>query len=174
MRETTGRQERAFEEFVRDERARLLSLATALTAGDVHLAEDLVQSTLTRLYLSWRRMHKENPRAYARRALVNGFIDHRRRRFTKHERPVAVPPDVNEAATPSAVMDPVLMEALRELPPGMRAAVVLRHVYDLSVDEASHALGCTPGTVKSQTARGLDRLRDRLTCLATTHEGEQR
>ena len=44
----------------------------------------------------------------------------------------------------------------------MRAAVVLRHVEGLSVSEAASVMACSEGTVKSQTARGLDKLRDQL------------
>lgn len=175
MRDGSSRQrERAFEEFVRGQRAQLLSFATALTAGDVHLAEDLVQTTLTRVYLSWRRAHKGHPQAYARRTLLNCFLDHRRRRFVKRERVVAQPPDTEAWETGSSELDPALMKALAQLPPGMRAAVVLRHVYDLSVDEAAHVLACSAGTVKSQTARGLEKLRAQLECLPTTLEGDKR
>ena len=69
-------------------------------------------------------------------------------------------------------LDAELLAALGSLPPRMRAAVVLRHVHDLSVDDTAHALGCSVGTVKSQTARGLDKLRAALA--VPTLEGEHR
>lgn len=150
-----------FEDFVRRRRRTLLTTATALTAGDAFLAEDLVQGTLVRLYLAWRRARSGNVDAYARRVLVNAFIDHRRRPFVRREQVVAAPPD--SPAPGDADLDHTrLLAALAALPPRMRAAVVLRHVDDLSVEDAAAALGCSTGTVKSQTARALAKLRDAL------------
>jgi len=150
-----------FEMFVRGRRSHLVGTATALTAGDTFLAEDLVQGTLVRLYLAWGRARSGNVEAYARRVLVNAFIDHRRRPFVRRERAVASLPDA--AARRSADTDDThLLAALATLPPRMRAAVVLRHVEDLSVEDAATALGCSTGTVKSQTARGIAKLRDAL------------
>jgi len=151
-----------FEAFVRDRRARLVGTATALTAGDAFLAEDLVQGTLVRLYLAWGRARSGNVEAYARRVLVNAFIDHRRRPFVRRERTVAALPDAASVAVDRDFDDAQLFNALAELPPRMRAAVVLRHVEDLSVEDAAATLGCTPGTVKSQTARALAKLRESL------------
>jgi RNA polymerase sigma-70 factor (sigma-E family) len=150
-----------FEKFVQRRRSHLVGTASALTAGDAFLAEDLVQGTLVRLYLAWGKARSGNVEAYARRVLVNAFIDHRRRPFVRRERAVASLPDT---ATPrSATADDAhLLAALAALPPRMRAAVVLRHVEDLSVEDAAAALGCSTGTVKSQTARGLAKLRDTL------------
>jgi DNA-directed RNA polymerase specialized sigma24 family protein len=45
------------------------------------------------------------------------------------------------------------------LPPRQRAVLVLRYYCDLNVDQSAHALGCTPGTIKSQTAKALASLR---------------
>ena len=151
-----------FEAFVRHRRARLVGTATALTAGDAVLAEDLVQGTLVRLYLAWGRARSGNVEAYARRVLVNAFIDHRRRPFVRRERTVAALPDAASVAVDRDFGDAQLFNALAELPPRMRAAVVLRHVEDLSVEDAAATLGCTPGTVKSQTARALAKLRESL------------
>ena len=67
---------------------------------------------------------------------------------------------------------PSCVAALGSLPPKMRAAVVLRHVHDLSVDDTAEALGCSVGTVKSQTSRGLEKLRDALA--VPTLEGDHR
>jgi RNA polymerase sigma-70 factor (sigma-E family) len=150
-----------FEKLVRRRRGHLVGTATALTAGDAFLAEDLVQGTLVRLYLAWGRARSGNVEAYARRVLVNAFIDHRRRPFVRRERAVASLPDA--AAPRSANADDThLLAALAALPPRMRAAVVLRHVEDLSVEDAAAALGCSTGTVKSQTSRGIAKLRDAL------------
>jgi RNA polymerase sigma-70 factor (sigma-E family) len=160
-----------FEEFVRRSRGELLATATTLTAGDRHLAEDLTQTALVRLYLAWGRARDTRVEAYARRVLVNCFLDHRRRPWVSRERSVDVLPDT--AGLDVADLDGELVAALRELPPRMRAAVVLRHVEDRSVEEVADALGCSIGTVKSQTARGLNKLRDHFqnpACVGGVHD----
>ncbi|GIE78601.1 RNA polymerase sigma24 factor [Actinoplanes philippinensis] len=151
-----------------DRRLNLLRTAALLAAGDTHLAEDLVQATLIKVYANWATFQKAgNPDAYLRKALVNALIDERRRIWRRREQPVAELPD-QEAATPSgSAGGDAVRQALRELPPRMRAAVVLRYFHDLDVAETAHALGCSEGNVKSQTARGLDRLR------AVLHEQQQ-
>jgi RNA polymerase sigma-70 factor (sigma-E family) len=150
-----------FESFVRRRRGHLVGTATVLTAGDAFLAEDLVQGTLVRLYLAWGRASSGNVDAYARRVLVNAFIDHRRRPFVRREHAVESLPETAQAAG-AELDDTDLLSALAALPPRMRAAVVLRHVEDLSVEDVAAALGCSTGTVKSQTARGITKLRDAL------------
>ena len=137
----------------------MVATATALAGGDRHLAEDLTQSALVRLYLAWGRARGEHTSAYARRVLVNCFLDHRRRAWVSRERTVEAVPDV---AGVELGHDLELLTALRLLPPRMRAAVVLRHVEDRSVEDVADALGCSVGTVKSQTARGLAKLRAHL------------
>lgn len=149
-----------FHSFVLARRAGLVRTATLLTAGDPHLAEDLVQSTLTKLYVGWPSFRRaDNPEGYVRRALVNALTDERRRLWRKRERPVADLPDRPHPEHGEAWGTESLRKALRELPPRMRAAVVFRYFYDLGVAETADALGCSEGTVKSQTARALDRLR---------------
>jgi RNA polymerase sigma-70 factor (sigma-E family) len=156
------RDESEFEEFVRTRRAALLRSARNLTAGDEHLAEDLVQSTIVRIYLAWGRVKdRDRVDAYARRVLLNCFLDHRRRPFVSRERTTDAIPDL-EATSRTGVIDHELLAALQTIPPRMRAALVLRHVEDLSVEETATLLGCSVGTVKSQTARGLQKLRQAL------------
>lgn len=148
-----------FHEFVADRRGRLLHTARLLTAGDMFLAEDLVQTALTKLYVSWSAFRRaDNPDGYVRRVLVNALTDERKRIWRRFERPVAQLPDLSG---PDAMRDsdPELARALGELPPRMRAAVVFRFFYELDVAETAEALGCSAGTVKSQTARALDKLR---------------
>jgi len=149
-----------FAEFVRARRGHLVATARLLTAGDVHQAEDLVQTALLNVYLRWSKV-QTNPAAYARRAVVNCFIDHQRKPAMRREQLTDEPPDLRAPPDP-ADLDPGLVAALADLSPRMRAAVVLRHVQDLSVAEVAEILDCDPGTVKSQTARGLDKLRARL------------
>jgi RNA polymerase sigma-70 factor (sigma-E family) len=159
----TPDKEMLFETFVRLRRGDLLIAAIALAAGDRHLAEDLVQTTLVRLYLRWPRLQQDNVMAYARRSLVNGLLDHRRRSFIRHESTVSELPEQATASDEGSGMDADLMTALAALPPRMRATIVFRFVDGLSVEETAAALGCSPGTVKSQSARALEKLRDSLT-----------
>ncbi|HVX22140.1 MAG TPA: SigE family RNA polymerase sigma factor [Acidimicrobiales bacterium] len=156
-----------FREFVRRQRPALLRTSRALAGGDPHLAEDLVQTCLVKLYLAWPRVRSTRVDRYARRVLVNALIDEKRGPFHRREQVWAEPPDSAAADVAAARAEQAsgrdeLLAALGRLPAGMRAAVVLRHVDGLSTDEAAHALRCSPGTVKSQTARGLARLRELL------------
>jgi RNA polymerase sigma-70 factor (sigma-E family) len=152
-----------FHDFVLARRSGLVRTATLLTAGDAHLAEDLVQSTLTKLYVGWPAFRRaDNPDGYVRRALVNALTDERRRMWRRRERPVADLPDRALPFGDDVQGSERLRQALKELPPRMRAAVVFRYFYDLGVAETADALDCAEGTVKSQTARALDRLRDAL------------
>jgi RNA polymerase sigma-70 factor (sigma-E family) len=155
-----------FHEFVAERRGRLLHTARLLTAGDRYLAEDLVQTALTKLYVSWAAFRRaDNPDGYLRRVLVNALTDERKRIWRRFERTVAELPDQAGAAA-QRENDPELARALRELPPKMRAAVVFRFLDDLDVAETAAALGCSTGTVKSQTARGLEKLRAALSSSA--------
>jgi RNA polymerase sigma-70 factor (sigma-E family) len=154
-----SRREDEFLAFALDRRASLLRTSTALTGGDLHLAEDLVQKCLIKLYISWTRIRAMHLDSYARRALVNALIDEKRTAFHRHEQAWAEPPDVARPELENDALSGNILWALGQLAPRMRAAVVLRHVDGLSTEETAHALRCSAGTVKSQTARGLERLR---------------
>jgi RNA polymerase sigma-70 factor (sigma-E family) len=160
-----SRRDDEFSEFARANRAELLRSACLLTAGDVHLAEDLVQITLARMYVAWPRVSSSgNALGYAWRILVNVHIDETRRPRWRRERSVGEVPDVPATEPPSDSADAeAVRAALAGLPPRMRAAVVLRHWMDLSVGETASLLGCSEGTVKSQTAKAAMRLRALLT-----------
>lgn len=131
--------------------------------GDRHLADDLTQTALAKLYVAWPRLGREvNVDAYARKVVLRTAMDEVRRSFRKRETVVAELPPVS--VPPAAVEDVVdVRAALVRLPPGQRAAVVLRYCADLSVAETSERLGCAEGTVKSQAAKGLAALREILT-----------
>ncbi len=160
---STTERERQFHDFVAERRGHLLHTAKLLTAGDPFLAEDLVQTALTKLYVSWDAFRRAaNPEGYVRRALVNALLDERGRRWRWFERPVADLPEQPVEPAGPAGGDPELAYALRQLPPRMRAAVVFRFYYDLDVAETADALSCSAGTVKSQTARALGKLRAAL------------
>lgn len=153
-----------FRAYVHARRSDLVRTATLLTAGDGHLAEDIVQATLTRLYVSWPLFQKAtNPDGYARRALANALMDEHRRPWRRRERASADVPDLRVVpGDQGTARTEALNDALRELPPRMRAAVVYRYFHDMSVADTADALTCSEGTVKSQTARALDRLRSVL------------
>ena len=151
-----------FVEFVTAQRTALVRMARLLTAGDDALAEDLVQTTLTRLYLHWPRVRRAgNPVGYARTSLTHAFVDEQRRAYKRRELTTDV---VNDRATHDDDRDlpQLVLAALAQLAPRQRAVVVLRHFLDLDVAETARMLGCTTGTVKSQNAKALDRLRSVL------------
>jgi len=148
-----------FDEFVRGRSAALLRSAYLLTT-DRQEAEDLLQDVLERLYLKWRRIDGE-PEAYARRILTNQAINRWRRRSRRvRETPLYEQSGepVDDHADAVAVRGAVL-PALRALPVRQRAAVVLRYLDDLSEAETARIMGCSVGTVKSHTSRGLAQLR---------------
>jgi RNA polymerase sigma-70 factor (sigma-E family) len=149
--------DREFTEFVTARRAALVRTATLLVSGDSAKAEDVVQTALTRLYLAWPRVRPDTAEAYARRCVVNAATDEHRSLFHRREQ---VRAELPEVAVPPSPDEAVVLSLLATLPSGMRAAVVLRHVEGLSVAETAHAMRCSEGNVKSQSARGLQRLRD--------------
>jgi RNA polymerase sigma-70 factor (sigma-E family) len=162
MGESDRAREDQFRAYVLQSRGSLLRTATLLASGNAHQAEDLVQTVLLRMYVSWPRIRSDTRDAYARKMLVNAHIDDRRKPFARHEQNHAEVPDVAVEAAPPSDTEAAVFRALAELPPRMRAAVILRHLHDASVAETADALGCSEGTVKSQTARGLAQLRATL------------
>jgi RNA polymerase sigma-70 factor (sigma-E family) len=161
----SARHDDEFSAFVSARRVHLLRSACLLTAGDTHRAEDLVQTALARLYVAWPRARRSgNQLGYVWRIIVNSHLDEVRLARWRRERSVAEPPEgprpLLDDPWPGVVDGDAVRAALGTLPPGMRAAVVLRHWCDLSVDETADLLGCSPGTVKSQTAKATARLRE--------------
>jgi RNA polymerase sigma-70 factor (sigma-E family) len=148
-----------FRAWVEDRRGDLLRTAIFLAAGDRWAAEDLVQTTLMRVYVAWPRVRADAVEAYARRSLLNALIDHRRLAATRRELSRVELPETAVSDPPPIDTRSAVFDALAQLPVRMRAAVVMRHLLDLSVEETAEALRCRQGTVKSQTARGLDQLR---------------
>jgi RNA polymerase sigma-70 factor (sigma-E family) len=142
-------------------RAALVRVAALLVSGDMAKAEDVVQTALTRLYLAWPRVRSGTAGAYARRCVVNAATDDRRSLFSRREQVSAQLPDF-AAADPRRGDAAAMVALLATLPAGMRAAVVLRYVEGLSIAEAADAMGCSEGNVKSQSARGLGRLREAM------------
>ncbi|GAA0962950.1 SigE family RNA polymerase sigma factor [Kribbella koreensis] len=151
-----------FSEYVGQRRTQLRRIAYLL-CGDVHKAEDLVQTALLKLYVAWPKVRRAgNVDAYARRTLVNSGIDESRRPW-RREAPGLDGVDVLMDEDFGVEDRRVLIEALASLPIGQRQVVVLRYFVGLSVEETAADLHCKPGTVKSQCSRALARLNDLLT-----------
>ncbi|NUR61572.1 MAG: SigE family RNA polymerase sigma factor [Catenulispora sp.] len=164
--------EPGFVEFVAARSAALFRTAV-LIVGDRHAAEDLVQSALERAYRHWGRVSAmDAPEAYVRRILANLAMDHFR---AAGRRPVelleydgAAPdvyPDVDE--------HDAVIRILRELPPRMRTVLVLRYFDDLTETQVAEVLGITVGTVKSQGARALAKLREAMAPQEAAEQAEQ-
>jgi RNA polymerase sigma-70 factor (sigma-E family) len=133
-----------------------------LFCHDWHTADDLVSITIGKLYRHWHRVKDaEHLDAYVRKILVRTWLDEKIRPWRREE-PTGDLPEARVEPSQAIVERAGLLELLAGLPPGRRAAVVLRLYCDLSVDETAEILGCSAGTVKSQTARGLDTLRLRM------------
>jgi len=153
-----------FREFIGN-RASLLHQSAYLLCGDWHLAHDLVQDTLVKAYQHWPRVRQaDSPDAYVRRILLNEA----RNRWRRRERviPVSRFPEEREPVAPDTADDVAsragLLEALLALPLRQRATVVLRYLEGMSERETAAVLGCSEGTVKSQSARALGTLRSFL------------
>ena len=135
-----------------------------LLCGDTHRADDIVQATLTALYVQWKRVTAaDNVDGYVHKILIRRYLDERRLRWAR-VRLGDTPAHVVsvEAAERGIVERDELITALRALPKGQRAVVVLRYFGDLSVEATAEALKCSVGNVKSQCARGLATLRATL------------
>lgn len=131
-----------------------------LMCGDWDRAADITQEALVRVYLAWPRLDPDRDiPAYARRTAVRIAIDQSRKRSSREAPTLALVDGPVADFTGQLVDRALLMAALADLPARQRACVVLRYYDDLSVESVAEALGCRTGTVKSQTARGLEALR---------------
>jgi RNA polymerase sigma-70 factor (sigma-E family) len=131
-----------------------------LLCRDWHLAEDLTQTALARLYVVWARIDwSYSPEAYVRRILYREFLRHRGRRQAR-DVITATPPDGGTEASPDLRM--TMLDALSHLPPRDRAIIVLRYWEDQSIETVAETLGVKTGVVKSQCMRSLAKLRTLL------------
>lgn len=165
----TGSEE--FDSFVRGRSPALLRSAYLLT-GDQHLAEDLVQSALARTHRSWRRLHDSgNAEAYTRRVMYHLQVSWWRRGRVAETYPGDLPEPRRREGDPLAGTDLrlILRTALLRLSGKQRAVLVLRFFEDRSEPETAELLGVSVGTVKSQTAKALARLRVVAPDLADLH-----
>ncbi len=136
--------------------------AAWLLTGDGHLAEDLVQSALAKAWPKWERITPDGHEAYVRRILFTTYAAWWRRRWNG-ERPTDELPEVGVSDETDALdRRHALVSALTQLPRGQRAVVVLRWFEDLTEAQTAEVLGCSVGTVKSQSARAMTRLRSLL------------
>ncbi|MEZ0094393.1 SigE family RNA polymerase sigma factor [Streptacidiphilus sp. EB129] len=149
-----------FQAFAVGRGGQLFRTAFLLTAGDSHLAEDLVQETLGRMFARWGRVRLDNPSGYAHTVLVNVFISQRRKR-SSGELPTGVLSEraVGAAEDEDPALRVTLLAALRQLAPQDRAVLVLRYWEDRSVEETAAALRLTSTAVRSRSSRALQRLR---------------
>jgi RNA polymerase sigma-70 factor (sigma-E family) len=155
-----NRPEEEYREFVAG-RAAPLHRTAYLLCGDWHLANDLVQETLAKVFRHWRKVQRaENPNSYVHRMLINET-----NRYWQRHRTAAQPVDVAEhdMAVPDRSDEIVartdLLRALLSLPVRQRATVVLRYLVGMSERDTATALKCSVGTVKSQNFRALNSLK---------------
>lgn len=144
-----------------------LRRAAYLYCRDWHTADDLVGTTLTKLYQHWRRAQQaENLDAYVHGIMVHAWLDERRRPWRRElavaelPEPLSPPRSTGYPGEPGGGDTSGLLDLLATLPARRRACLVLRFYCDLSVEQTARILDVSPGTVKSQTARGLETLRE--------------
>lgn len=149
---------RDFAEFAAARSRVLIRVAYVLT-GDQHAAEDLLQTALTKAAARWGRIHTA-PEAYVRQVMYREQVSRWRRRARHRETTMADLPD-QAAAAPDVSAETWLsmQEALRALPAGKRAVLVLRYLEDLPEAQVASILGCSVGTVRSQTHKAVTQLR---------------
>ncbi|MEV6605199.1 SigE family RNA polymerase sigma factor [Kutzneria sp. NPDC051319] len=149
----------AFAQFV-TAKADGLQRTAYLLCGDWHRAEDLTQVTFTKLYRQWHRLTDLGALdGYARKVLVRAFLSERRLGWFRREHVTAEHADQPEQGGDRPEDRLMLLAALRRVPAGQRAVLVLRYWEDMSVEDTARLLECSEGTVKSQAARGLQTLR---------------
>jgi RNA polymerase sigma-70 factor (sigma-E family) len=150
-----------FDDFVRDRSAPMLRSAWLLAGGDWALAEDLVQTALGEAWRHWDRVSvMEAPEAYAHKIMVNTFLRWRGRRWSGEVASAVLPEPAADAGVFGRVDErETLRRALRELTARQRAVIMLRYFEDRSEAETARIMGCSAGTVKSQAAKALARLR---------------
>jgi RNA polymerase sigma-70 factor (sigma-E family) len=150
-----------FSDFVRTKSRGLLRTAWLLT-GDTASAEDLVQTALAHTWVRWDRIaSKAAAETYVQRVMMTIFLGWRRRRWTGEVAAgdiFGVAADVDPAD--QLALHHTLLSAVRALPPHQRAVVALRYFSDLSEQATADILGCSVGTVKSQSSRAMRALRE--------------
>lgn len=153
----------AFRAFVAARSPALLRTACLLVGGDWALAEDLLQTALTKTYLSWHRIADRGAvEAYVRTTLATTATSWWRRKWHGERSTGELPEGIGPDGSVLADERDALWRHVRRLPPRQRAVLVLRFYEDLSEAETARMLGVSPGTVKSSTSRALTALRTAL------------
>jgi RNA polymerase sigma-70 factor (sigma-E family) len=169
MSGSVGLADQRFAEFFRIRRASA-ARAAYLLVGDKHAAEELAQEGMVRLYAAWPRLRSEEAAvAYLNKTMFREYLRAKNRHRTTGDdflpdRPAPVVGDKELR------MD--LARLLETLPSRQRATIVLRYYLDLPVDEVARVLGCTTGTVKSQTSKALASL-ERVTRVESWNAGDE-
>ncbi|GAA2749734.1 MULTISPECIES: SigE family RNA polymerase sigma factor [Kitasatospora] len=160
-------EEDGFQEFAAARYGHLYRSACLLTSGDTHLAEDLVQEALVRMYAVWSRTtwlgiaggrRIANPSAYAHSVLVRQFLTHRRRRSST-ERPIGELPDLAADPADDSDLRVVLLRGLAQLSDRDRAVLVLRYWEDRSIEETAEIMRASSTSVRTRSYRALGRMR---------------
>lgn len=158
-------EETAYREYVTS-RMEVMRRTAYLLCRDWHTADDLVSITIAKLYRHWSRVGTAaSLDAYVRKVLLRTWLDEKRRPWRRSEQTAAeLPERLDEARGPGDSPErlwakDLVHQGLLRLPPRQRAVLVLRYFDDLSVAETAEVMSCSEGTVKSQTARGLEALR---------------
>ena len=160
---------REFTDFVTARTPSLLRLAYVLT-GDRFAAEDLLQNALTRTAGRWRHI-RDNPEAYVRKAMYHEQVSRwRSPRWGRESVQAGLPERGGLDPADEVDLKLSLRRALRLLAPRQRAVLVLRYFEDLPETEVAQVMGCSVGTVRSQTAKALTRLRAAVPTLAAFFE----
>jgi len=134
-----------------------------LLCGDWHRADDHAQAAFVALHRHWRRIRDHAALdAWMRRTLVRSVVDESRRPWRRERFTDVVEAGVVASGSDAAATRHVLVDGLRSVPPRQRAVLVLRYLEGLDVARTAAALGCSEGTVKSQTSHGLAALRAAL------------
>lgn len=168
------REDEQFDAFMTASWSSLYRTAVLMT-GDTHLAEDMLQNAMGKVYKSWHRVSRvEHPRSYARAILANEVSTWWRRQSSSELPVEAWPESTSAPGVDDQVVNADLMwQALSILPARQRAVVVLRYYEDLSGAEIASVLGITEGAVKSHTHRALRALENALTAGAANERGAQ-
>ena len=161
-----------FDDFVAARSGRLLRTAYLLTR-DHALAEDLLQTSLTKAWFAWSRIDGD-PEPYVRKVLVNTYSSWWRRRWNDEHATEELPESEHHDHAGEVTTQADLWAALGRLPRRQRAVVVLRYFEDLTEVETARVLACSVGTVKSQTSKAFAKLRIDPSLVATAPEGGTR
>lgn len=162
MSAKTAARDAEFTAYLHARQPQLLRTAYLLT-GDRHQAEDVLQTSLAKLYLAWDKVRdRDSVDAYVRRIMVNENNSLWRRGWKKREFATEVLPDREFRDEYDEGLSGAMWDVVQTLPKKARAVVVLRYYEQLTEAETADLLGISVGTVKSQCSRALAALRERV------------